>query len=233
MLPSRLAFHSTWRGLRLLLLLLNVKLYQRIDDELVDNKTERGTAKRAAEGGRHLAEGCVFCRVVRDGKGGACGVAGDEREVGCLMATVGAGDDRACTGVDEPLEEGVTRAHDVVARVFVKERGEQGVAEDALGDATYGGSAEPLAKGTGIGSVVGAAVGQMRPSGSSEPTGCGEERHRACEAANDLVAHGHRLRDFTRIDNHLQMGCSLGTWPGRRRLSAVGIYVAGVCGVGV
>ena len=39
----------------MLLLLLNVKFYQCIDDELVDNKTERGTAKRAAEGGRHLA----------------------------------------------------------------------------------------------------------------------------------------------------------------------------------
>ena len=74
----------------------------------------------------------------------------------------------ASAGVDEPLEEVVARAHDVVARVFMKERSEEGFAEDALGDAAYGGCAEPLAKGPGVGSVVGAAVPQLLPSGGGD-----------------------------------------------------------------
>ncbi len=55
------------------------------------------------------------------------------------MATVGAGDDGTRARVDDALEEGVTLTHDVVSRVFVKERGEQGLPEEALRGGAYGG----------------------------------------------------------------------------------------------
>jgi hypothetical protein len=38
------------RDLRLLLVLLDVKVDEDIDDEFVDNETERGTAERATPG---------------------------------------------------------------------------------------------------------------------------------------------------------------------------------------
>ena len=83
----------------MLLLLLDVQVDQCIDDELVDDEAECGTANRSAEGLCHLAEGSVLRWIVGNGEGGACGVAGEEREVGGRMATVGAGDNRARTGV--------------------------------------------------------------------------------------------------------------------------------------
>ena len=91
--PLSLYLHSTSEGLRLLLLLLEVKVYQGIDDELVDNETERGTAERGAKGPSHLAESGVLCRVVGHGEGSAGGVSGKESKVWRGMAAVCAGDD--------------------------------------------------------------------------------------------------------------------------------------------
>src|SRR5258705_9037126 len=108
-----------------------------MEEDVVDEDPDRGTTKGAAEGLGYFAESSVLCRIVRYGEGGPGGVAGDEREVGCRMAAVGAGDDHARTSIDEPLEEGMALAHHVVPRVFVKERSEEGVAEDALGDVAY------------------------------------------------------------------------------------------------
>ena len=65
------------------MLLLEVKLYQGIDDELVGNETQRGTAKGAAEGLSHFAESGVHCRVVGHGEGRAGGVSGKESKVWC------------------------------------------------------------------------------------------------------------------------------------------------------
>ena len=55
-------------------LLLEVKIYEGIDNELVDNEPERGTDERGAEGAGHLARGGVLCRVIDHGKGSAAGV---------------------------------------------------------------------------------------------------------------------------------------------------------------
>jgi len=114
------------------LLLLEVKVYQGIDEELVDDPTQRGTAKRAAKGLSHLAESSVFCREVGHGEGGACSVAGKESKVWRGMAAVSARDDAAGACINEPLQEGVARAHDVVSGVFMKYRSEQRIAEDTI-----------------------------------------------------------------------------------------------------
>src|SRR5438270_1274929 len=132
MLPSRV--HSiVRRSLWLLLPLLDVKFDQCIDDELVDDEADRGTANGTAEGFGYFLEGGVLRWIVGNREGGAGGVAGEEGEVRCVMAAVGAGDDGARGGVDGSLKNGMTPAHHVVTRVFVKQGGEEGVGEDAFG----------------------------------------------------------------------------------------------------
>ena len=54
------------------------------------------------------------------------------RREGREMAAVGSGDDGTGGRVNEPLEEGVARAHDVVSRVLMKYRSEQRSAEDTI-----------------------------------------------------------------------------------------------------
>src|SRR5580698_7989235 len=117
------------------LLLFDVKIDQHVDDELIDDITEGGAAKGGAEGREDLCGGGVDAWKVEDRESGPCAVAGDQREVWGGFAAVSTGDDGAGAGVDEPLEEGVTGTHDVITRVFVEDGGEQGVGEDAVGDA--------------------------------------------------------------------------------------------------
>src|SRR5271170_6757804 len=95
-----------------LLPLLEVKVCQSIDDELVDNETQRGTAKRAAEAPSHSAESGVLRRVVGQGEGRASGVSGKERKVWRGMAAVCAGDEDTSARINDPLQVGVARAHD-------------------------------------------------------------------------------------------------------------------------
>src|ERR1700738_4348846 len=103
------------------------------------------------------------------------------------MAAVGAGDDGTRARVDDTLEEGMTLTHDVVSRVFVKERGEHGLPEEALRGGAYGGRTQSLAKGARIRSIVGAAVPQLLPSRGREPTGRRGGGERVFEAAYNLV----------------------------------------------
>ena len=81
LLPSRFTFIVPG-GLRLPPLLLEVKVYQGIDEELVDNEPERGTGKGGAKGPSYLAESGVLCRVVGHGEGRASGVSGKESKFG-------------------------------------------------------------------------------------------------------------------------------------------------------
>ena len=119
-------------GLRLLPLPLEVKVYEGIDDELVDNETERGTDERGAKGSSHLAGGGVLCWVVDYGEGGAGSVSGKESVVWNGTAAVRSADERTAGCVNEPFEEGMTGSHDIVSGVFMKYRGKQGVAEDTV-----------------------------------------------------------------------------------------------------
>ena len=113
-------------------LLLDVKVYQSIDHELVDNETQRGTAKGAAEGLSHSAESGILRRVVGHGEGRAGGVSGKESKVWRGMAAVSAGDENTSARINEPLQEGVARAHDVVSGVFMKYRSEHRMAEETV-----------------------------------------------------------------------------------------------------
>lgn len=110
------------------LLLLEVKVYQGIDDELVDDISDGGTAQGLAESLQNLSAGRVDVWIVDDGESGACCVAGDQREVGRQMTVVISGDDGAGASIDESLEEGVAPAHDVVAGVLMK----RGANKDSL-----------------------------------------------------------------------------------------------------
>jgi hypothetical protein len=91
--------------------------------------------------------------------------------VGRGATAIGAGDDGTSGGVYGTFEYIVSSAHDVVARVFVKDRGEERVGEDALADVADSGSPEALTEGTSIRSVVGTAVGEVRPSRRGNPSG--------------------------------------------------------------
>ena len=102
-----------------------MKVDECVDYEFVDDETEGRSAERAAECLGYFAEGGVLCRIVGDGDGGSCSVACDESEVRYGTAAVGAGDDCASAGVDEALEEMVSLTHDVVPRIFMKDRGEE------------------------------------------------------------------------------------------------------------
>ena len=124
--------HSTRRGLRLGLFLLQVKVYEGIDEELVDNEPERGTGERGAKGPSHLAKSGVLCRVVDHGEGSAGGVSGKESIVWHGTAAVSAGDDATGTRINEPPKEGMSWTHDVVSGVFMKYRSEQRIAEDTI-----------------------------------------------------------------------------------------------------
>ena len=116
----------------LLLPLLEVKIYQGIDDELVDNEAQRGTAKRAGEGLCHSAEVGILCRVVGHREGRAGGVSGNESKVWRRMAAVSPGNEDTSARINEPLQEGVARAHDVVSGVFMKYRSEHRMAEETV-----------------------------------------------------------------------------------------------------
>lgn len=139
------------------MLFLNMQIDQGVDDELVDDKAQRRTSKRAAIGFRNLLERRVLAGIVSRREGRARGVAGETGEVRGGATAIGAGDNDTGAGVDCPLKDVMTRSHDVVAGILVKDGCEEGFAEDALADAAYGGGTEPLAKGSGVGAVVGAA----------------------------------------------------------------------------
>ena len=107
-------------------------VYEGIDDELIDNEPKRGTTKRSAKGLRHFFESGVLCGVVDRGEGSAGTVSGKERKVWREMAAVSSGDDGTGGRINEPLQEGVARAHDVVSGVLMKYWSEQRVAEDTI-----------------------------------------------------------------------------------------------------
>src|SRR5271170_2227137 len=112
-----------------------MKMYEGIDDELVDNEPERRTDERSAKGPSHLAGGGVPCRVVEHGEGCAGGVSGKESIVWDGTAAVSAADEGSGGRINEPLREGMARPHDVVSGVLMKHRSEQRIAEDAICDA--------------------------------------------------------------------------------------------------
>ena len=114
------------------LLPLEVKVYQGIDEELVDNEPDRGTDERCAKGLSHLTSSGVLRWIVDLSKGSAAGVSGKESIVWYGTAAVTATNDGTGGRIDEPLQERVARSHDVVSGVLMKHWSEQRVAEDTI-----------------------------------------------------------------------------------------------------
>lgn len=186
-----------------LLELLKVSPPERIVEKFGDEEADRRAGHGGAEGLCCRAEANIPRRVVSVGESSTGEVAGDHGVVRCCAAIVGAGDEGATAGVKSAFDDAMLVAHLVVARIFVKDRREDDIAEDIFADIPKSGGAKTHAECAAVGAVVWASIGHLAVSGGRDPSDHGEKGEGLFEPESDLAGVRERWGDISGQNGHV------------------------------